>query len=240
MSTAPRPRIRPGAVLANAAVAVGCVLFLGGFVLAAILYQPYEVPTDSMAPTVSTGDRVLAHRMGGDEAHRGDVVVFREETWGDVPMLKRVVGVGGDTVACCDDRGRLTVNGRPVDEPYLPGDQPAAPYSFSAEVPEGELFLLGDDRQNSIDSLTRLLGEDSTGTVPAEAVSARVEAIVWPVDRIGMVPGAADFGDLPGGTSPDGPLRPILWAAAAGAVLILGGTAYGPVSRRLRRRRANR
>ncbi|SFD00828.1 signal peptidase I [Streptomyces aidingensis] len=240
MSTARRPRVRLGAVLANTAVAVGCVLFLGGFVLAAILYQPYEVPTDSMAPTVSAGDRVLAHRIGGDEVHRGDVVVFRDETWGDVPMLKRAVALGGDTVACCDDRGRLSVNGIPVDEPYLPDGQAAAPYSFSAEVPEGELFLLGDDRLNSIDSLTRLLGEETTGTVPAEAVSARVEAVVWPPERIGTIPGAGAFDDLPGSTSPDGPLRPILLATAVGAALILAGAVYGPVSRGLRRRRAAR
>ncbi|MCW0121709.1 signal peptidase I, partial [Bacillus subtilis] len=90
-----------------------------GFVWAAVVYQPYTVPTDSMSPTVKPGDRVLAERIDGADVRRGDVVVFTDEVWGATPMVKRVVGVGGDKVACCDREGRLTVNGTPVDEPYL-------------------------------------------------------------------------------------------------------------------------
>ena len=112
-------RGRLGNVLSNLAVAVGCVLFLGGFAWGAVVYKPYTVPTDSMTPTVNAGDRVLAERVDGGDVRRGDVVVFTDSTWGDVPMVKRVVGVGGDKVACCDKDGRLTVNGKPIDEPYL-------------------------------------------------------------------------------------------------------------------------
>lgn len=116
---------RFGRILSGVAVALGCVLFLGGFAWGALLYQPYAVPTGSMEPTINAGDRVLAQRIDGAEVRRGDVVVFNEAEWGDLPMVKRVVAVGGDEVACCTS-GRLTVNGKPVDESYLPADTPAS------------------------------------------------------------------------------------------------------------------
>lgn len=100
-------RGRLGNVLSGLAVAVGCVLFLGGFVWGAVVYQPYTVPTESMTPTVNAGDRVLAQRISGADVRRGDVVVFKDKQWGDLPMVKRVAGVGGDKVACCDSHGRL-------------------------------------------------------------------------------------------------------------------------------------
>jgi signal peptidase I len=112
-------RGRLGHKLSGVAVAIGCVLFLGGFAWVALLYQPYTVPTDSMDPTVKGGDRVLAERIDGDDVRRGDVVVFQDSVWGAVPIVKRVVGTGGDEVACCDKQGRLTVNGKALDEPYL-------------------------------------------------------------------------------------------------------------------------
>ncbi|MDB1089649.1 signal peptidase I [Streptomyces sp. ACA25] len=226
---------RLGSRLANVAAALGCVLFLGGFVLVAILYQPYTVPTDSMAPTVRAGDRVLAHRIDGSEVRRGDIVVFREETWGGLPMIKRVVGVGGDSVACCDDDGLLMVNGEPVPERYLGRDRPASPSGFETEVPAGELFLLGDRRLDSLDSRTRLTEGDS-GSVPQGSVTARVEATVWPLDSLGLMPRPSGFARLPGGVSEPGPLRELFYATAAGAVLILGGAAYGPIARRAARK----
>ncbi|KAB8161569.1 signal peptidase I [Streptomyces sp. 3MP-14] len=231
MSGTPRRGGRIGRALSNVAVGLGCVLFLGGFVLAAFLYQPYTVPTDSMAPSVASGDRVLAERIEGHEVRRGDVVVFRDDTWGDLPMVKRVVGVGGDTVACCDEGGRLLVNGEPVEEPYLDeSERAASPTGFDTEVPEGELFLLGDDRSDSLDSRS-LLAEGEPSTVPRSAVSGRVTATVWPLDRLGSLPEAAGFADQPGGISGQGPLWPLVWATGGGAVLIILGGLYGPLVR---------
>ncbi|MDT0441086.1 signal peptidase I [Streptomyces johnsoniae] len=234
-----RRRGRLGRALSGAAVAVGCVLLLGGFVLAAVLYQPYTVPTSSMAPSVTSGDRVLAQRIDGGDVRRGDVVVFRDTSFGESLMIKRVVGIGGDTVACCDERGRLTVDGEPVDERYLDEEYGAAPSGFEAEVPEGELFLLGDDRADSLDSRS-LLSETSAGTVPLDAVSARVEATVWPLDRFGLLPRPGGFEGLEGGISGAGPLRPLFYAISAGAVLILAGAAYAPLARRAGRNRPPR
>ncbi|WP_228473790.1 signal peptidase I [Streptomyces calidiresistens] len=210
----------------------GCLLFLGGFVLVAVLYQPYAIPTDSMAPTVRPDDRVLAHRVAGPEVRRGDVVVFRQESWGELPMVKRVVAIGGDTVACCDEEGRLLVNGRPIVERYLDVGEPASATPFEYEVPPDELFLLGDRRADSLDSRTRLM-EGETATVSRDAVTARVEATVWPPERFGLLPRAHGFADLPGGLSEPGPFRPLLWAIASGAVLILLSVCTGPILRGL-------
>ncbi|MEV7904819.1 signal peptidase I [Streptomyces anulatus] len=234
-------RGRLGAMVSGLAVAVGCVLFLGGFVWAAVVYQPYTVPTDSMSPTVKPGDRVLAERIDGADVRRGDVVVFTDEVWGATPMVKRVVGVGGDKVACCDREGRLTVNGTPVDEPYLdrapaaPGTKaPASPQDFSATVPQGQIFLLGDERATSLDSRVHLQ-DAGRGSVPLSAVQARVDAVAWPMD--GMIDRPSSFAALPGGVSAAGPLPLQLGAILVGVALILGGSVYAPVAARLARRR---
>ncbi|MFE6688378.1 signal peptidase I [Streptomyces sp. NPDC057743] len=220
-----------GSILSGLAVAVGCVLFLGGFVWGALIYRPYTVPTDSMSPTIAAGARVLAEKVDGSEIRRGDVVVFKDSTWSDVPMVKRVVGIGGDTVACCTKKGQLTVNGTPVEEPYLQGSGPASPVGFRATVPTDQLFLLGDHRNDSLDSRVHLTDGDH-GSVPRSAVAARVDARAWPLGSVGMLQRPEGFAALPGGTSQPGPLSPIVLAVVAGAVLILGGAAYGPIVRR--------
>ena len=233
--TGTRQGSRVGSAVSGLAVALGCVLFLGGFLWGALLYQPYTVPTDSMDPTVKAGDRVLAERIDGGEVHRGDVVVFQDSVWGSVPMVKRVVGIGGDTVKCCGTDGKLTVNGQPIDEPYLHGKTPASASSFDAKVPQGQVFLLGDDRYVSMDSRVHL-DDAANGSVPLTAVTARVDAIAWPMD--GMLGRPTGFEAMPGGISQPGPLKLVLGAVVAGALLILAGAAYGPIAGLARRRRA--
>ncbi|MFI9236906.1 signal peptidase I [Streptomyces sp. NPDC053079] len=223
---------RAGRALSGLAVAVGCVLFLGSFAWAAFLYRPFTVPTDSMAPTIGIGDRVLAQRIAGGEVRRGDVVVFEDRVWGNDPMIKRVVGIGGDKVECCDRQGRLTINGVAVEEPYLHTPGQASPSGFSATVPPDRLFLLGDHRITSVDSRTHMT-DGGQGTVPRDAVRARVDAKAWPLSGWGMIERPGAFDSLPGGTSRPGPLPLIVTCAVVGAVLILGGAAYGPLARRL-------
>lgn len=222
---------RAGKLYSGAVVAAGLTLLVGSFVLIAVGYRPYAVPTQSMEPTVAAGEKVLAERISGDEVRRGDIVVFRDAEWGDTPMVKRVIGVGGDLVACCDARGRLTINGTAVAEPYLASAGApdiggsaagASPVGFSARVARGRLFLLGDNRAESIDSRFHLAAQG--GTVPRSAVTARVAATLWPPGRMGV-------------RQPGGPLRALFAAGAAGAVLILGGAAADPVAAAVRRRR---
>jgi signal peptidase I len=219
---------RTGHVLSGLAVALGLVLFLGGFAWGAVVYRPYTVPTTSMAPSIGAGDRVLAQRVDGAEVRRGDVVVFKDAGWADVPMLKRVVAVGGDTVACCKD-GKLKVNGKEIDEPYLAEGQAAAAANFpTVTVPEGRLFLLGDERGNSVDS-TAHLTDAANGTVSRSTVEGRVDAVVWPMN--GMLERPTGFETL-GSLSTPGPLRTMGAVIVGGAALVLGGAAYGPLAKR--------
>jgi signal peptidase I len=223
--------------LSGLAVALGLVLFLGGFAWGVVVYRPYTVPTSSMAPTIGAGDRVLAQRVDGGEVRRGDVVVFTDKTWvSNAPVVKRVVAVGGDTVACCTD-GKLTVNGKQIDEPYLAEDGLAELQNFpTVTVPKDRLFLLGDERSGSLDS-TAHLTDAAKGTVARSAVSARVDAVVWPVD--GMLEPATSFEQL-GALSSPGPLRTMVVLIVGGGVLVLAGGAYGPIAKRMSKRSKTR
>ncbi|MFJ9566528.1 signal peptidase I [Streptomyces fuscichromogenes] len=213
--------------LSGIAVALGIVLFLGGFGWAAVVYRPYTVPTSSMTPTIGVGDRVLGQRIDGSEVHRGDVVIFHDTSWvTNADVVKRVVAVGGDTVSCCT-KGKLTVNGKQIDEPYLPAGSQAELQGFpTVTVPKGRLFLLGDERQGSLDS-TAHLTDAAKGTVARSAVSARVDAVIWPMK--GLLKRPTGFEAL-GTLSQPGPLRIIEFMIVTGGVLVFAGGAYGPVA----------
>ncbi|WP_069814955.1 signal peptidase I [Streptomyces sp. TP-A0874] len=97
----------------------------------------------------------------------------------DQDLIKRVVAVGGDTVKCCDEKGRVTVNGTPLVEPYLyPGNRPSE-VEFDVRVPAGRLFMMGDHRAASADSRYHL-DEEGHGTIPESLVVGRAVAIAWP------------------------------------------------------------
>ncbi|MFJ4780503.1 signal peptidase I [Streptomyces sp. NPDC088762] len=189
------------------------LLLLGNFVV-----QPFLIPSRSMEPTLQVGDRLLVNKLAyrfGDQPRRGDVVVFdgtgsfvRERPGGDpigtalhgvgsalglaepsdTDFVKRVVGVGGDDVVCCDAGGRVEVNGVPLEEPYLhPGDAPST-VPFRIVVPLGTLWVMGDHRAQSRDSRDHL-GEPGGGMVPVEKVIGRADWIGWPASRWGAVGG---------------------------------------------------
>jgi signal peptidase I len=98
-------------------------------------------------------------------------------------FIKRVIGVGGDRVVCCDDQGRITVNGQPLDEEeYLyPGDEPSY-VDFDVLVPNESFWVMGDHRSNSADSRSHL-GSPGGGFVPASRVVGRAMSVVWPINR---------------------------------------------------------
>ncbi|MEU1201784.1 signal peptidase I [Streptomyces sp. NPDC005813] len=157
---------------------LGLLLVLGSFLAARTAFTTAEVRSDSMAPTYTVGERLVFERIDGSEVRRGDVVLFRSPerySFSD-SVLQRVIGVGGDRVVCCDGEGadeRITVNGKPLDEPYVKdGIADGTHQRYDVKVPEGRLFLLGDHRVNSRDS--RFFPDDHGGTVPAGAVQARV------------------------------------------------------------------
>ncbi|MDG4791531.1 signal peptidase I [Micromonospora sp. WMMD1102] len=134
----------------------------------------------SMEPTVESGQVVTVRTVGGTyEPRRGDVVLLRSPggLWGDreAPLLKRVVAVGGETIACCDTSGRVTVDGKALAEPYVAEDasldEPPNPHSCGSRrfaavtVPADSVFVMGDSRARSNDSRC-------AGPVPVSSVFA--------------------------------------------------------------------
>lgn len=155
--------------------------FLGICIILTVLYLYYRtdsgfVYTDSasMLPTIRPGDR-MAVFGAEDIPERGSVVNFRFQEMGrTVFYIKRVVGLPGETVEIRE--GRFFRNGRPVYEPYL--YEPLMKRDFErTEVPEGHLFVLGDNRNNSLDSA-------DWGFLPAENVLGRVVLVYWPRPRL--------------------------------------------------------
>lgn len=212
------------------AVSLGAALTVVLLLFSNFVVQPFLIPSGSMDPTLRVGDRVLVNKLAyrfGTAPQRGDVVVFdgtgsfvRETPEGDpltglvrgaaaslgltepaeTDFVKRVVGVGGDRVVCCDRRGRLQVNGRSVEETYLHGDDEPSSVAFDIVVPQGTLWMMGDHRSNSRDS-RELLGQPGGGMVPVDMVIGRVDWLGWPLGRLGSVPrtGAFDGVGIPGG-----------------------------------------
>lgn len=157
---------------------LGLALGLGALGYGRSAYGIGTMPSHSMSPTYEPGDRIVWERVDGSEVRRGDIVMFsapgRYRTAG--VFMQRVIGVGGDRVACCTVVGsdeRVTVNGKPIDEPYVSGgDADGVHRSYDVKVPRGRLFLLGDHRADSMDS--RFFASDHGGTVPVAAVRGRV------------------------------------------------------------------
>jgi signal peptidase I len=169
----------------------------------------YAIPTGSMENTLALGDRVAVAKWRGGDVRRGDVVVFDgATTWGPVagvapgPLeraigdveghdpanvyIKRVVGVGGDRVTCCDAQHRLTVNGSALAEPYVyPGDEPSQT-PFDVQVPAGRVWLMGDHRAHSADSRFHTASPGG-GTVSVDDIIGPVLFRYWPLSGIGSL-----------------------------------------------------
>jgi signal peptidase I len=185
--------------------------------------QAFFIPSASMENTLEINDRVLINKIVYHlrPIHRGDIIVFDGSgSWDfDTPpassnifskavdelqglvgisqdpniYIKRVIGLPGDHVACCNAAGQVTVNGVPLSESsYLyPGNQPSA-QKFSITVPAGRLWVMGDHRQVSYDSRGHM-GDPGGGTIPESAVLGRAFVIIWPPSRWGILNIPATF-----------------------------------------------
>jgi signal peptidase I len=205
------------------AVLVMLVAVLIASAVRILVVQPYSVPSASMQPTLSVGDRILAYKppVTLGEPARGMVVVFDDPShWlpdpvggtgvlarvrdalafvGVVPsehdrvLVKRVIAVGGDHLVCCSTAGQLVLNGRPLPETYLPAGARTDQVSFDVTVPPGRLFVMGDNRANSADSRFHL--DEDSGTVPAANVRGQVVAVLWPTSNLSWLDTPSVFSD---------------------------------------------
>jgi signal peptidase I len=144
------------------------------FVVQNFVAQPYQILGVSMEPTLENGQYVLVDKISPhfSDYKRGDVVVLEppagyDENGSNVPFIKRVVGVGGDTVEV--KAGAVYVNGAKLNEPYVYAGEETDPLTSQSvwQVPAGYLFVMGDHRDESEDS--RLFGPISESTVIGRA-----------------------------------------------------------------------
>ncbi|MER5495080.1 MULTISPECIES: signal peptidase I [unclassified Streptomyces] len=236
---------------------IGIALVLA-LVIKTFLVQAFSIPSASMQNTLQEGDRVLVDKLTpwfGSEPERGEVIVFHDpagwldgepipqanflQTWlgriGLMPsveekdLIKRVIGVAGDTVEC-KGTGPLLLNGKPLDEPYVfPGNTPCSVDEgggqFKKKVPEGKVWVMGDHRQDSLDS--RYHQQDKNqGFVPVKEVVGRAVVIAWPPSRWSTLPVPETFdqphlsaalGAAPGALGLAGALPIVLWRRRAAA-----------------------
>jgi signal peptidase I len=251
---AKRPFWRELAVIVVAALVL--TILLKAFVV-----QVFSIPSGSMENTLMPGDRVLVNKLVYHfrSIERGDIVVFSGQgswdaagppgpgnplirLWDDATNLvgisapgtdyiKRVIGVPGDHVACCDAQGRVTVNGVALnEETYVhPGEAPSQVH-FTTTVRAGRLWVMGDNRADSDDSRYRT-DDPGGGTIPESAVVGRAFVVIWPTSRWGTLPIPATF------------QQPALHAAAAATSvpgLFGGSVAAGVLVWRRRRTRRYR
>lgn len=199
--------------LREVGIVLGSAMLLS-LLVKTFLVQPFHIPSGSMENTLVKDDRVIVSKLTPrwTSLARGDVVVFSDpDHWlGELPeaprsplgrlliflglapddsndhLIKRVIGLPGDKVACCDKEGRVTVNGVAITEPYLkPGDTPnggRAP--FSVTVPAARVWVMGDHRSDSSDSRLHDDGTGTKGSVPIDKITGRAVAVVWPFDHV--------------------------------------------------------
>ena len=220
---------------------LGLALVLA-IVLKAFFIQAFYIPSESMEPGLVENDRILVEKPSywGDGPQRGDVVVFKDPGgWlspadsagptnplaqvmvkiGLYPegghLVKRVIGVEGDTVSCCDKQGRISVNGEPLEEASYVKKSPgmtcngpmvndcARPWK-AGPIPEGRIFVMGDNRARSADASAHLcdatMETDCTNAgafVPTDLVVGRVFVLLWPWERFDWVTRPETFADVP-------------------------------------------
>lgn len=209
-----RRRTRRGGILGflRDLVIILVVAFLVSFLLKTFLVRSFYIPSVSMEQTLKVDDRILVNQLVPDVVgvQRGDIVVFKDPGGWLAPrqtppegfekvlqavglaadtsneyVVKRVIGIAGDRVACCDADGRVTVNGISINEPYIvipPGQTKASAIDFDVTVPKDSVWVMGDNRYQSKDSRYNQ-DQPGKGFVPNSEIVGRAFLLNWPLDR---------------------------------------------------------
>jgi len=167
--------------------AIALVVALGlTWVLKSFVVEPYEVPTGSMETTIMVGDKLLAEKvtLNFNPVQSGDIIVFADKVLPGRVLVKRAIATGGQVVDFKD--GHVYVDGVPLYEPYVNGastkpleqqfDNMTIKYPF--KVPEGQIWVMGDNRENSADSRY-------FGSINESSVYGRALMVFWPLGDIG-------------------------------------------------------
>ena len=203
---------------------LGLALVLA-LIIKSLFVQAFYIPSPSMEPLFIKNDRILVQKVsywGGSSPSRGDIVVFKDpggwlneadtttpqgpitkimEKVGLYPtgghLVKRVIGIGGDRVVCCDAKGRITVNGKALNEKeYLPKGTAPSQIKFDRTIPKEHLWMMGDNRSFSYDSRGHM-GGPGGGFVKEDLVVGKVFTLIWPWKRAEFIHRPATFEDIP-------------------------------------------
>jgi len=191
-------------------------ILLGVAILVAVLVrafvlQTFYIPSPSMEHTLNVLDRVLVNKLVYDfrDPRRGEIIVFKApQDWQSgtegEDFIKRIIGTPGDHVICCDAQNRLQINGHSLDEPFIyknaDGTQdPAADEAFDITVPAGRLWVMGDHRSASGDSLEHYeqTNDIQEATIPEESIVGRAFTVFWPVNRATWLSVPKEFDSIP-------------------------------------------
>ena len=204
------------------AIAVGVVLLITTFVVKPFSIPSGSMENTLLVGDRVLVNRMVYHFR---DVQRGDVIVFDGTdsfvpagdkpqrnpitgavTWvgqslgliqpDSTDFIKRVIGVAGDHVVCCDVQGRITVNGTPLDETYLYPDDVPSLEEFDVVVPEGKLWVMGDHRSNSADSRSHM-GDPGGGFVPTGKVIGRAMVVLWPPSELKILGIPQEFDAIP-------------------------------------------
>ena len=203
---------------------LGLALVLA-LIIKSLFVQAFYIPSPSMEPLFIKNDRILVQKVsywGGSTPSRGDIVVFKDpggwlneadtttpqgpvtklmEKVGLYPtgghLVKRVIGIGGDRVVCCDAKGRITVNGKALNEKdYLPKGTAPSQLKFDRTIPKDHLWMMGDNRSFSFDSRGHM-GDPGGGNVSEKLVVGKVFTLIWPWKRAEFIHRPSTFEDIP-------------------------------------------
>lgn len=182
-------RQRPGILRTFVGLLIMVAFVFGlSWLLRTFVFQAYEIPSGSMEQTIMTGDMVFSEKVSYylREPEPGDIVTFRDPEVPGRVLIKRVVAVGGQTVDINDSDGLVYVDGVPRSEPYTEGkpsyslSNSIAHVTYPYTVPEGDLWVMGDNRTNSQDSRY-------FGAIDEDMVTGHGAFVYWPIGDIGLL-----------------------------------------------------